>query len=131
VGKTIVLAVFIVMFALLAARFFSGERLSADRAPVDADAVKCVIEKYKNYRAPAELFERKPEKQIVLYRKRMYTVEEGDTLSSISAKFYGTTGRWEKILKANRDNLSGAGMLRAGMKIVVPDDPSPLDKNNR
>ena len=128
-GKTFVLAVFLVMFALLAFSFFTGERFGCAPPSVSSEDVKNVIEKFKNYRAPAELFEKKPEKRIELYRKRMYTVEEGDTLSSISIKFYGSSGKWEKIIKANRDNMAGPKDLRAGMKIVIPDDPPAEEKD--
>ncbi|MEY2879594.1 MAG: hypothetical protein RLZZ15_1974 [Verrucomicrobiota bacterium] len=54
--------------------------------------------------------------------KRYYVVRSGDTLESISKKFYGTTSRWAKIYVANNDLLRGDRPLKPGMKIDIPAD---------
>jgi nucleoid-associated protein YgaU len=38
---------------------------------------------------------------------RMHVVQEGDSLTRISTRYYGTTGRWQEIYDANRDVLKG------------------------
>ena len=49
-----------------------------------------------------------------------YTVQSGDSLSSISKKFYGTPSRWIDIYQANRDRLASENALRVGQEIRIP-----------
>jgi LysM repeat protein len=51
---------------------------------------------------------------------RSYTVQSGDTLSTISRRFYGTPSRWIDIFQANRDRLSSEDSLRVGQEIRIP-----------
>lgn len=52
--------------------------------------------------------------------EKTYTVAEGDTLTRISKKFYGTPNRWEDILKANRDTLKDEKSLVVGSSLKIP-----------
>jgi nucleoid-associated protein YgaU len=52
--------------------------------------------------------------------EKTYVVAEGDTLTKISRKFYGTSGRWEDILKANHDTLKDEKSLSVGSTIKIP-----------
>lgn len=52
-----------------------------------------------------------------------YTVQRGDTLSSISDRFYGTKAEsaWKRIYEANRTAIGDdPARLRVGMSIVIP-----------
>jgi LysM repeat protein len=49
-----------------------------------------------------------------------YTVQSGDTLSRISSKVYGTSGRWGEIFEANRDQLPSPNALRPGQVLKIP-----------
>ncbi|MFU8848264.1 MAG: Cell division protein CpoB [Opitutales bacterium] len=51
---------------------------------------------------------------------RSYTVQSGDTLTTISRRFYGTPSRWMDIYQANRDRLSSENSLRVGQEIRIP-----------
>ena len=51
---------------------------------------------------------------------RAYVVQPGDTLSSISARLYGTPSRWIDIYQANRDRLSNENALRVGQELHIP-----------
>lgn len=51
---------------------------------------------------------------------RTYTVQSGDSLSSISRKMYGTPSRWIDIYQANRDRLSSENALRVGQELRIP-----------
>jgi nucleoid-associated protein YgaU len=53
-------------------------------------------------------------------RTRIHIVQKGDTLSSISAKYYGSTRHWRKIVLANRDNLPDPNRLVPGVKLIIP-----------
>ncbi|MFH1227814.1 MAG: LysM peptidoglycan-binding domain-containing protein [Planctomycetota bacterium] len=50
-----------------------------------------------------------------------YTVRKGDTLSSISKKFYGTVNKRGVIVSANSDKLATESTtLKVGWKLVIP-----------
>lgn len=49
-----------------------------------------------------------------------YTVKAGDTLRSIAKKFYGRSGKWEKIYEANKDQIPASRKLKKGMTLQIP-----------
>ena len=49
-----------------------------------------------------------------------YTVEEGDTLMRISARFYGTNHKWRDIREANKAIISSDGRVKTGQVIKLP-----------
>ena len=51
---------------------------------------------------------------------RIHTVVEGDSLSRISMRYYGTPNRWQEIYNANRDVLQASSTLRVGMQLRIP-----------
>jgi LysM repeat protein len=51
---------------------------------------------------------------------RTYVVREGDTLASISRKFYKSSGRWKKIRDANRSVLDDPTKLKPGTTLTIP-----------
>jgi tetratricopeptide (TPR) repeat protein len=51
---------------------------------------------------------------------RSYVVQSGDTLFSISRKFYKSPKRWKDILNANRKNIHDPKKLTVGQTLVIP-----------
>jgi LysM repeat protein len=51
---------------------------------------------------------------------RTHTIASGDTLSSISRRYYGTANRWQEILAANRDVLRDERSLVTGRTLRIP-----------
>jgi len=51
---------------------------------------------------------------------RVFLVKKGDTLGSISEKFYGNSMLFNKIIEANADLEKGSKMLHIGQKLNVP-----------
>lgn len=51
---------------------------------------------------------------------KTYVVAEGDTLTKIARKFYGSSSRWEDILKANRSVLKDEKSLVVGSTLTIP-----------
>jgi nucleoid-associated protein YgaU len=51
---------------------------------------------------------------------RFHIVIAGETLSAISSKYYGTAGKWQKILDANRDTIKSPNRLTPGTKLIIP-----------
>jgi LysM repeat protein len=52
--------------------------------------------------------------------KQTYVVQRGDTLASISRKFYKTSTRWKQILEANRNVIDNPKKLAPGQTLVIP-----------
>ena len=52
--------------------------------------------------------------------RQTYVVQHGDTLASISRKFYKTSTRWKQILDANRDVINDPKKLAAGQTLLIP-----------
>jgi 5'-nucleotidase len=52
--------------------------------------------------------------------QKIHIVQKGDTLSSISAKYYGSARQWRKIVLANRNNLPDPNRLTPGSKLLIP-----------
>ncbi len=53
-------------------------------------------------------------------RQRTYVVQSGDTLASISRKFYRSSSRWKEILDANRKTIDDPEKLRVGQSLIIP-----------
>jgi LysM repeat protein len=51
---------------------------------------------------------------------RSYVVRDGDTLASISRRFYKSPAKWKKIRDANRDVIDDPGKLKAGQTLTIP-----------
>lgn len=51
---------------------------------------------------------------------RAYVVQAGDTLASISRKFYKTRTRWKRILNANQDSIDNPEKLKVGQTLTIP-----------
>ena len=49
-----------------------------------------------------------------------YTVQSGDTLSSIAQHFYGDAGQYMRIFEANRDRLTDPHSIKAGQELYIP-----------
>ncbi len=58
--------------------------------------------------------------QAVGKETRTYTVQRGDTLASISRKFYNTSNRWKDIVDANHNQLGGGTGIREGQVLIIP-----------
>jgi LysM repeat protein len=51
---------------------------------------------------------------------KTYVVQSGDTLFSISRKFYKSSKRWKAILEANKKDIRNPKDLTAGQTLVIP-----------
>ncbi|MEO1602268.1 MAG: LysM peptidoglycan-binding domain-containing protein, partial [Pseudomonadota bacterium] len=50
----------------------------------------------------------------------LYTVQPGDSLSTIAQRFLGNPFRFEEIFRANRNILSNPNLIREGQQLVIP-----------
>jgi len=51
---------------------------------------------------------------------RVHIVREGETLSQIARKYYGSAGMWRKIFEANRETIQDANKVQAGTELIIP-----------
>jgi len=102
-----------------------GTSLSGDAVVSRAEAARLKnenltlhkeVEDLRAHRAP----ENAPTNQKPGAGARTYVVREGDTLASISRKFYKSSGRWKKIQNANRNVLDDPTKLKPGITLTIP-----------
>jgi nucleoid-associated protein YgaU len=70
--------------------------------------------------APVRPLGGEPLPQPAATQARTHIVVDGDSLSRISLRYYGTPNRWQEIYDANRDSLAGANALRPGQPLRIP-----------
>ena len=81
---------------------------------------KQIGERWAEQKAAARGKGRPNEKIMRTGKERSYAVQPGDTLASISRKFYKSSARWQRILDANSDILSKPSDLKPGQMLVIP-----------
>jgi tetratricopeptide (TPR) repeat protein len=69
-------------------------------------------------KTPAQ--DRHGEKSADKAGRRTYVVQAGDTLASISRKFYHSSKHWKEILDANKKSIDNPKELRVGQTLVIP-----------
>lgn len=52
--------------------------------------------------------------------QKFHIVREGETLSRISNLYYGSAGKWQKILDSNRNTITDANKIKPGTKLIIP-----------
>lgn len=53
--------------------------------------------------------------------QKFHIVSKGETLSTISVKYYGSAGKWQKIFDANKGIIKDPNKLIPGTKLIIPD----------
>jgi LysM repeat protein len=51
---------------------------------------------------------------------RTYVVRDGDTMASISRRFYRSSSHWKKIRDANRSTVDDPAKLKTGQTLTIP-----------
>ena len=108
--------------------FIGGEAPSEDEKNKFWDQIKRVDPSYSDLTANITVNPSLPkpqqpaaaQQQTAHSGGRKYTVQPGDTLSSIAQKFYGHANEYMKIFDANRDRIQDPNKIRAGEEIFVP-----------
>ena len=52
--------------------------------------------------------------------QRVHTVAKNETLTSIAHKYYGKTGDYRKIFKANNLLIKNPNKIKVGWKLIIP-----------
>jgi LysM repeat protein len=58
--------------------------------------------------------------QVSAQATRRYTVQRGDTLSSVAQRFYGSAADWNRLYAANRSVLHNPDMIFPGQVLDIP-----------
>ena len=53
--------------------------------------------------------------------QKFHIIRQGETLSEISYKYYGSANKWRMILTANRNEIEDVSKLKPGTKIIIPE----------
>jgi len=61
-----------------------------------------------------------PERTADKKKGQTYVVQSGDTLASISRKFYKSSTRWKEILHANSKKIDNPAKLKVGETLSIP-----------
>ncbi len=51
---------------------------------------------------------------------RAHVVQTGDTLFSLSRRYYNSPDRWKDIMNANKNSVSDPGKLKVGQTLTIP-----------
>jgi LysM repeat protein len=108
-----------------------GTSLSGDSVVTRAEAARLRNENLNLHREidagpvkPRPIADKSPlrhgEKEKSESKKTTYTVKEGDTLASVSRKFYKTSKRWKEIRDANENKIDDPDNLKAGLTLKIP-----------
>jgi LysM repeat protein len=106
-----------------------GTSLSGDSVVSRAEAARLKnenltlrkeVEDLRAHRTPDKPAETKTAEKKSGAGPRTYVVREGDTMASISRKFYKSSGRWKKIRDANRNAIDDPAKLKPGMTLTIP-----------
>lgn len=58
---------------------------------------------------------------VIVGTKTMYTIKEGETLTRVSLRFYGTKDLWPYIVKHNRDVIKNPDRVPYGTTLKIPE----------
>jgi len=77
---------------------------------------------------PQKVVKKKPvikkrQAKVAKRKQRVITIKKGDTLASISQKYYGNAMEFRQIIRANRSLRSAKTALKPGQEIIVPYPP--------
>ena len=81
------------------------------------------VESTKVYRADDRMPASSQNRQTTQIEQtvRIHVVEKGDTLSGISARYYGSSDQWSKIFSANKTTLTDPDRLVPGTRLLIPE----------
>jgi len=94
-----------------------SDNLDASPVKISSDATEADDEIEKNNLPDTTIYEQEEK----INPQKFHIVREGETLSKISSLYYGSGGKWQKILDSNRNTITDANKIKPGMKLIIPD----------
>ena len=93
-----------------------SDNLNASSFKISIDAIEAGDENEKNNPPDSTIYEQDEK----IKTQKFHIVREGETLSKISSLYYGSGGKWQKILDSNRNTITDANKIKPGMKLIIP-----------
>jgi len=93
-----------------------SDNLKASPVKISIDATGAGNENEKNKPPDSTIYEQEEK----IKPQKFHIVREGETLSGISSLYYGSGGKWQKILDYNRNTITDANKIKPGMKLIIP-----------
>jgi len=78
------------------------------------------IERVQATLQPPAPVEAAPQPEPAAPAEQSYTVADGDNLSVIAERFYGSADQWPRIFEANRDQLDNPDLIQPGQVLRIP-----------
>ncbi|MGB2807004.1 MAG: secretin N-terminal domain-containing protein, partial [Sedimentisphaerales bacterium] len=94
-------------------------QIDVQRQLEDLEKKKAELESLSTVLASAKESESERKRAKSGEELKYHTVREGETLSSISEKYYGSENKWQKILDYNREIITADG-IRVGQQLIMP-----------
>jgi len=93
-----------------------SDNLNASPVKISSDTNGAGEENENNNPPDSTIYEQEEKIQP----QKFHIVQEGETLSKISSLYYGSGGKWQKILDSNRNTVTDANKIKPGMKLIIP-----------
>ena len=94
-----------------------SDNLSAPPVKISSNATEADHENETNNPPDSTIYEQEEK----IKPQKFHIVREGETLSRISSLYYGSGGKWQKILDSNRNTITDANKIKPGTKLIIPD----------
>ena len=85
----------------------------------EAEKIKIQLDEIQKQKEQLELEKRRLEYRPPPKKITYHLVEKGDTLKSVSQKYYGTPDRWQDVYNANKNKIE-RGMPVVGERLIIP-----------
>jgi len=98
---------------------YAGQSGNLDAPPVkiSSDAAGTGQENENNNAPDSTIYEQEEK----IKPQKFHIVQKGETLSKISTLYYGSGGKWQKILDTNSNTITDENKIKPGMKLIIPD----------
>jgi nucleoid-associated protein YgaU len=93
-----------------------SDNLNASPVKISSNATGAGDENEKNNPPDSTKYEQDEK----IKPQKFHIVREGETLSRISSLYYGSGGKWQRILDSNRNTITDANKIKPGMKLIIP-----------
>ncbi len=93
-----------------------SNKLNAPPVKISSNATGAGDEIEKNNPPDSTIYEQDEK----IKAQKFHIVRKGETLSRISSLYYGSGGKWQRILDSNRKTIKDPNKIKPGTKLIIP-----------